>query len=113
MNNTDISWSEESFKAYLLVYASQSNQIETEDEKDFIASNFDQELLKKTYKEIKNDNDYDRIQKIMSYVKEKKYSNDDLKKILDEIKDMYLCDGTFDMPEQMVFSVLKKLLKVN
>tara|TARA_Y100001935_G_C16856519_1_gene291177 strand:- start:52 stop:393 length:342 start_codon:yes stop_codon:yes gene_type:complete len=113
MTNIVTGWTEESFKAYLLVYASQSNQIETEDEKDFIESNFDNNLLKKVYKEIKNDNDYDRIQKILSFVKEKEYSNDDLKKILDELKNMYLCDGSFDMAEQMIFNSLKKLLKVS
>ena len=48
----------------------------------------------------------------MSFVKEKKYSNDDLKKILDELKEMYLCDGSFDMAEQMIFNSLKRLLKV-
>ena len=112
MTNIVTGWTEQSFKAYLLVYAAQSNQVETEDEKDFIALNFEDELLKKVYKEIKNDNDYDRIQKIMSFVKEKKYSNDDLKKILDELKEMYLCDGSFDMAEQMTFNSLKRLLKV-
>ena len=97
MTNIVTVWTEQSFKEYLLVYAAQSNQ---------------DELLKKVYKEIKNDNDYDRIQKIMSFVKEKKYSNDDLKKILDELKEMYLCDGSFDMAEQMIFNSLKRLLKV-
>ena len=113
MDKIKSSWTEETFKAYLMVYAAQSDQIETEEEKYYLESHFDPLLLKGVYKEINSDNDYQRIQKIMLFVEKNNFSKEDLKKILDEIKEMYMCDGSFDAPEQMIFSVLQKLFKIN
>ena len=61
MENNRIPWSKDEFLAYLLIYAAQINQIETEEEKEFIESRFDPKILKNIYKEINNDNDYQRI----------------------------------------------------
>ena len=113
MEKVESSWTDEKFKAYVMVYASQSDQVEAEEEKDYLESHFDQVLLKEVYKEINKDNDYSRIQKIMSFVKENNYSDDDLKGLLVQIKKMYMCDGSFGAAEQMVFSSLQKLFKVS
>ena len=69
--------------------------------------------MKEVYKEINQDNDYSRIQKIMSFVENNNYSENDLKGLLVEIKKMYMCDGSFGAAEQMVFSSLQKLFKVS
>ena len=74
MNKIKSSWTKEQFKAYLMVYAAQSDQIETEEEKDHLESHFDELLLKEIKKEINKDNDFSRIQKIMSHIKENNYS---------------------------------------
>ena len=47
MENLKLSWTKVEFMAYLLIYAAQINQIETEEEKEFIGSRFDSKLLKK------------------------------------------------------------------
>ena len=86
MDKVASNWNDEKFKAYVMIYAAQSDQVETEDEKDYLESNFDPSLLKEVYKEINQDNDFSRIQKIMSFVK---------------------------AAEQMVFSSLQKLFKVS
>jgi len=112
MQNLQVNWTEEEFKAYILIYAAQSNQLESDKEKGFIGSRFNDTLLINMYKEIDSDNDYQRIQKIMTFIEGKKYSNEDLKKILSEIKDLYLCDGTFDSIEQSVYHFMKKLFKI-
>ena len=52
MEDNRIPWSKDEFLAYLLIYAAQINQIETEEEKEFIESRFDSKILKKVYKEI-------------------------------------------------------------
>ena len=113
MDKVELGWTKEKFKAYVMVYAAQSDQVETEDEKDYLESNFEPSLLKEVYKEINQDNDFSRLQKIMSFVKDNNYSEENLKDLLVEIKKMYMCDGSFGSAEQMVFSSLQKLFKIS
>ena len=54
-------WTKEEFKAYLLIYAAQSNFNESEEEIDFIESKFEPELISRVNKDIKNLNDFDKI----------------------------------------------------
>ena len=112
MENIRISWSKEEFIAYLLIYAAQINQIETEEEKEFIASKIDSQILKNIYKEINNDNDYQRIQKVMVYTYQENYHSQDLDNLLREIKELLLCDGKFDATEQALYHYLKKIFKI-
>ena len=112
MENIRISWSKDEFIAYLLIYAAQINQIETEEEKEFIASKIDSQILKKIYKEINNDNDYQRIQKVMVYTYQENYLSQDLDSLLIEIKELLLCDGKFDATEQALYHYLKKIFKI-
>ena len=112
MENIRISWSKDEFIAYLLIYAAQINQIETEEEKEFIESRFDSKILKKVYKEINSDNDYQRIQKVMVYTYQENYLSQDLDNLLKEIKELLLCDGKFDVTEQALYHYLKKIFKI-
>ena len=112
MENIRISWSKDEFLAYLLIYAAQINQIETEEEKEFIESRFDSKILKKVYKEINSDNDYQRIQKVMVYTYQENYLSQDLDHLLKEIKELLLCDGKFDATEQALYHYLKKIFKI-
>ena len=112
MENIRISWSKDEFIAYLLIYAAQINQVETEEEKDFIESRIDSQILKKIYKEINNDNDYQRIQKVMVYTYQENYLSQDLDNLLKEIKELLLCDGKFDVTEQALYHYLKKIFNI-
>ena len=112
MENLKLSWTKVEFMAYLLIYAAQINQIETEEEKEFIGSRFDSKLLKKIYKEINSDNDYQRIQKVMVYTYQNNYLSQDLDDLLKEIKELLLCDGKFDATEQALYHYLKKIFKI-
>ena len=62
-------WTQEEFKVYLLIYAAQTNFIETEEELEFIESRFNKDVINKIRKEIKNINDYQRVQIIIDYIK--------------------------------------------
>ena len=112
MEDNRIPWSKDEFLAYLLIYAAQINQIETEEEKEFIESRFDPKILKNIYKEINNDNDYQRIQKVMVYTYQENYLSQDLDHLLKEIKELLLCDGKFDATEQAFSHYLKKIFKI-
>ena len=112
MEDIKLSWTKDEFLAYLIIYAAQINQIETEEEKEFIASRFNSKTLKKIYKEINSDNDYQRIQKVMVYTYQKNYLSHDLDTLLKEIKELLLCDGKFDATEQALYHYLKKIFKI-
>ena len=112
MEDIKLSWTKDEFLAYLIIYAAQINQIETEEEKEFIKSRFDSKTLKKIYKEINSDNDYQRIQKVMVYTYQKNYLSHDLDHLLKEIKELLLGDGKFDATEQALYHYLKKIFKI-
>ena len=112
MEENNLSWTKDEFLAYLLIYAAQINQIETEEEKEFIESRFDSEILKKVYKEINSDNDYQRIQKVMVYTYQNNYLSQDLDDLLKEIKELLECDGRFDATEQALYFYLKKIFNI-
>ena len=105
-------WTEEEFKAYLLIYASESNYEVTIEEKELIDFSFDEQIIDKIKLEVNNLNDYQKSQIIVEYIKLKKYDQNQLNKLLDEVKNMYEIDGQFDLYEQSIFNMLKKLLKV-
>ena len=105
-------WSYDQFKAYLLIFAAESNQVITKEEKDYIEAQFDSLLIKTVQKEINKDNDFQRIQKIMAYIEQNNLSKTDLDELLKEIHTVYQSDGKFDSVEQGVFQFLEKLFKI-
>ena len=112
MEDIKLSWTKDEFLAYLIIYAAQINQIETEEEKEFIESRFDSKTLEKIYKEINSDNDYQRIQKVMVYTYQNNYLSQDLDDLLHEIKELLLCDGRFDATEQALYLYLEKMFRI-
>ena len=105
-------WTEEEFKAYLLIYASESNYEVTVEEKELIDFSFDEQIIDKVKSEVNDLNDYQKSQIIVEFIKLKKYDQNQLDKLLMEVKTMYEIDGQFDLYEQSIFNMLKKLLKV-
>tara|TARA_Y100000814_G_scaffold258307_1_gene207896 strand:- start:34 stop:366 length:333 start_codon:yes stop_codon:yes gene_type:complete len=105
-------WTKEEFKAYILIYASQSNFTETDEELKFIESRFDSKLINKINIEMKELSDYKKATIITDYIKLKNFSQKDLDEILLEIQNIYRSDGAFDIIERAAFSVLQKLLKI-
>ena len=105
-------WSYYQFKAYLLIFAAESNQVITKEEKDYIEAQFDSLLIKTVQKEINKDNDFQRIQKIMAYIEQNNLSKTDLDELLKEIHTIYQSDGKFDSVEQGIFQFLEKLFKI-
>ena len=105
-------WNPEEFKAYLLLSASESDHIVTEEELELLEEKVDSNILKKISRELKADNDYQRMQKIMAYIESNNCKQEELDALLSEIKEMYISDGNFDIMEQTTFRFLQKALKV-
>ena len=108
-----LNWTKEEFKAFLLLYAAQTNFFETKEEIEFIESRFPNEIINKIRKEINKLNDYQKSEIIVNQIKSNEYVQSDLDEILLEIKELYKSDGVFDSLEQSMFSMLEKLLKVD
>ena len=106
-------WTKEEFKAFLLLFAAQTNFIETQEEIEYIESKFPNEIINRTRKEINKLNDYQKSEIIVNQIKSNEYVQSDLDEILLEIKELYKSDGVFDSLEQSMFSMLEKLLKVD
>ena len=105
-------WSKEDFKLYLLIYASQANFFESEDEMDIIESKFNKNDIDRIYKQVKKLNDYHRCQIIINFISSNHLTQDELDGFLEEINKVFNSDGSFDILEQQSFYMLKKLLKV-
>ena len=106
-------WTSEEFKLFLLIYASQTNFIETEEELDFIESRFNIESINKMRKEINQLNDFQKSKIIINHIKSNNYKQNELDGMLSDIKELYNTDGVYDSKEKLVFSMLERLLKVN
>ena len=107
-----INWTEEEFKAYLCIYAAESNFEYHIDEKKLIESKFSPEVIEKI-KEVTDDlNDHQRSRIIVDYIKSKKYTESQIDDLLKEMKEVYLSDGSFDQYEQSIYNMLKKIIKI-
>ncbi|MRT17260.1 hypothetical protein F3C99_09845 [Vitellibacter sp. q18] len=104
-------WSREELKAYILLYCANANFIETKEEKEFIKSKVGEEKYKKVHKEFDRDNDYQRIQKIQHTVERFNYSKHEIDRLFENIKKMFLTDGTIDILEENIYRGLQHLLK--
>ena len=99
------------FEAFLLIYAAQTNFIESEEEIAFIESKFSANVINMVKSKIKSLNDYQRLDFITKYIKNNNYDNQEIESILLDIKRIYNSDGVFDRIEKTIYNSLKKLLR--
>lgn len=104
-------WTREELKAYILLYCAYANFVETEAEKEYIKSKVGEEKYKKIHKEFDQDNDYQRIQKIQATVERFDYSKNEIDRLFENIKKMFLEDGEIDILEENIYRGLQHLLK--
>ena len=103
-------WTKAELVAYILLYASQSDMIVSNKERNVIISKVDMNTFQKIRNEFDKDNDYQSIQKIMSGLKEQNYSKMDIDLLLADIKMLFFADGNFNVSERTMYKLLKKLL---
>ncbi len=106
-------WTRDEFKAYVLLYAAFCDQIENRQEKNYILSKIDRKVYEDIHYELKADNDYQSIQKIIAGIEKFNYSEEDLQRLSAEIMELFLADEKFDTVEQCVYMMLKKILHKN
>lgn len=104
-------WTREELKAYILLYCANANFVETKEEKEFIKAKVGEEKYRKVHKEFDKDNDYQRIQKIQATVDRFNYSKHEIDRLFENIKKMFLADGSIDILEENIYRGLQHLLK--
>ena len=110
MSEIITNWTKEEFKAYLLLYAAQSDMVETSEEKTTILSMVPQETYERIHKEIDMDNDYQSIQKIIYNLEKYQYDKDGLAMLISDIRSVFMADGHMDIMEKNMMRVLSKLM---
>ncbi|MEN8927354.1 MAG: hypothetical protein ABF242_07645 [Flavobacteriales bacterium] len=106
-DNFDTTWDKKEFKAYVLLYCSQADFEESNAERGMIVEKVGKDNYNHIYEELEKDNDYARIQKIMSTSKRLNYDHGGLIK---DMKEVFFADGEFDAVEKTVFLMLKRVL---
>ena len=104
-------WTKKELVAYILLYAAQSDLLESNKEKNIIISKVDMKTFQKIHDEFDNDNDYQSIQKIISGLEEHNYSKIDIDLLFADIKGLFFADGNYDTTEQSMYMFLKRILK--
>lgn len=104
------SWTYKEFLAYLLLYAANADFVVTEEEKEMLFSRIYTQEYEIIHKDFENENDYTRLQTIISF--REKYYKDEVsrEKLLKDLKDMFLADQKYNSVEKAIFMGLRKIL---
>lgn len=111
MKDFTTNWNKQELKAYILLYCAYADFVENEYEKDHILSIVDKEVYKEMHKEFDADNDYQRIQKIQHSLEALDYSKKQIAKLEDKMMELFLSDGEYDLLEENMHRLIKRLLE--
>ena len=111
-NNKTMHWTKNELVAYTLLYAANSNFEEDNKERNLIIEKVDMNTFQKIHDEFDADNDFQSIEKIQAGLKEHNFTQDDVDKLLKDVKTMFFADGEFDVMERIMFRSLNKLLSL-
>lgn len=106
----ELNWTKREFETYVLLYAAHCNFIEDKEEREYILSKVDEQTYNRIHTEVVLDNDKENLHKIQEYLNENKYSQEDKESLIRDIKNVFFADGSVDVLERKVFSILKKIL---
>ena len=109
-NMNTINWTKKEFEAYVLMYAAHCNFFESEEEEQFILSRVDKKTYNKIHNEVVVDSDENNLNKIQQYLSENKFTQNEKEALIKDIKNVFFADGSVDIIEKKVFSILKKII---
>ncbi len=113
MKDITTNWTKKELEAYILLYCAFADFVENEFEKESILSIVDKDIYKKMHREFDADNDFQRIQKIQYSLKALDYSKKNIAKLQEKVMELFLSDGKFDLLEENMNRVIKRLLSSN
>ncbi|WP_397446614.1 hypothetical protein [Polaribacter sp. R77954] len=106
-----INWTKKEFEAYVLLYAAHCNYFESKEEEEYILSRVDQKTYYKIHNEVVVDSDEHNLNKIQQYLSDNKFTQTEKEDLIRDIKNVFFADGSVDIIEKKVFSILKKLIE--
>ena len=105
-----LDWTKKEFEAYVLLYAAHCNFLETTEERNYILSKVDEKTFHRIHTEVVVDSDEENLTKIQQYLSENKFSQEEKELLLRDIKNVFFADGSVDVLEKKVFTILKKII---
>ena len=107
----NLDWTKKEFLAYLLLYAAHCNHIEDIAEQDHIRTKVDEKTFHRIHTEVVVDSDEESLSKIQNYMSENDFTQEEKESLLRGIKEVFFADGSVDLLEKNVFSILKKIIE--
>ena len=111
MKNYTTTWTENDFKAYIMLYCALADYYESPSETKLIKSLVGKKTYEGIHIEFDNDNDFERIQKIKNTAERFEFSSDKTDKLFSEIRKLFMADGDFSILEKNIYAGLKHLIK--
>ncbi|CAM1366123.1 conserved hypothetical protein [Tenacibaculum sediminilitoris] len=111
MKNIEVNWSKEELQTYLFIYCINADYKETKEELETISLKTNKEIYKKMHNEFEKDNDYTSIQKINESLKNLNYDKEEINTLFEEIKELFLSDGKYEILERNLMIGLKRVLR--
>jgi len=105
-------WNKKELKAYILIYCAHADFIENMYEKESILLIVDKDIYNKMHKEFDADTDFQRIQKIQYTIDTLKYSKKQMDNLREDVLELFLSDGKFNLLEENMHREINKLLKL-
>ncbi len=110
MSTIFTNWNKKELEAYMLIFCADADFVETEEEQKIILSHIDQTLYKKMIVEFNLDNDFERMQKIMSTFTRLDLNGDDRQSLIQDLKAQLLSDGHLHPIAHNLEMLLKRLV---
>jgi len=111
MEEFDTKWSRDELKTYILIYCAKADLEESKHETEFIISKSNLDIYSKMINEFEKDNDYQSIQKIKVSLEKHGYIRNEINMLYDEIKELFLSDGKYDILEQNLLKGLNYVFR--
>lgn len=98
-------------RAYLLLYCAHADFVTGKEEKEFILSKVEKDVLLSVYDVFQASNDYQDIQRITDSIDALGYGQAEIETLEREMKELLNSDGVFDTLEKNLFMGLSRLLR--
>ncbi|AUC84075.1 hypothetical protein CW731_01660 [Polaribacter sp. ALD11] len=106
----NLNWTRKEFEAYVLLYAAHCNHVEDISEQNYIRTKIDEKTFHRIHTEVVVDSDEDNLNKIQHYMSENQFSQEEKDRLLRDVKQVFFADGSVDILEKKVFTILKKMI---
>jgi heat shock protein HspQ len=106
-----LDWTRKEFEAYVLLYAAHCNFFESKEEQEYIYSKVDKKTFHRIHTEVVVDSDETNLNKIQQYLSDNNLHQEEKDELIRHIKMVFFADGSVDVIEKKVFSILNKIIE--